>query len=503
MRVARGLVFATLLQGISVLYSHAATWAWSGTGPIEGTTDVFRILRAGDGSLHAATGPDGAVFRTSGGGWSPPTFLPGAHQVFGLLESANGRLYSGTSPNGTIYRSEDRGESWTPVFQEQEGVSEIKSLAETRDGAIYAGTGPEGKAFVSRDGGDSWEETGTIAGAQFVYCLLAASDGSVYAGTNRGVFVTSGKEGRWDFTGGPLGIPFVLSLVEETDGTICAGCDGSVFEYGIGSGTWHLAGRVNPLAYAVFSIEDIFGTLFAGTGTDGGIHALSPGAVEWRRVTEVEGAPNVYDLLQAPDGIAYAAVGGSPGAGAVYAHAPLLGISVDDARPAPGDPLEISVAVRPVAARFDAYVVAAGPGGTYSCASNDSSALIPGILPCVRGVPGLAVPVSRVVLSFPAIPDSAPPGAWSVIAGIVPAGAPPSERNVIPGYLDSRIVEIRPARRRVTTENAGRDGVHGSPNAQSPTQHANSARTGHTSGAVSRCGIYTLHVRTIRGPKRY
>ncbi|MEI6634181.1 MAG: hypothetical protein WCP22_10245 [Chlamydiota bacterium] len=437
------LILAAFLS-VPAASGLAETWGWSGTAPLPGADDAFRLLSADDGSLYAATGPKGAVFRTDDGGatWSLTAALPGARQIYALLQAQGGAVYAGTSPGGTLFRTVDGGASWSAAFSAP-GVSEVKSLARTSDGSLYAGTGPEGRVFVTRDGGTSWDETGGLAGARFVYCLLAASDGSVYAGTDCGVFVTRDGGARWDGTGGPPDASHIFRLAEAGDGTMYAGCDGTVFATSWEGAPWRSTGRLSPLAYAVFSFADVSGTLFAGTGTDGAIHALAPDGQGWRPVAAFKGAPNVYDLLPMPGGIAYAAVGGRPGGGAVFAFAPLLSLTASNAAPAPGEPLTVKVAVRPVAARFDAYVVVTGPGGTYSCSPDTPGALVPGVRPFLRGVPGLAVPVSLPVLAFPAIPFGTPPGTWTVIAGLVPPGSPPSERGAIPGYLDSRTIEIR------------------------------------------------------------
>lgn len=443
-RPVRILLFAAFIS-IPAAAARAETLGWSRTAPLGDANDVFRLLSADDGSIYAATGPNGAVFRTTDGGaaWTRMAELPGARQVYALLQDRAGAVYAGTSPGGILFRTVDGGASWSTAFSAP-GIPEIKSLAETADGTLYAGTGPGGRVFTSRDSGASWDGTGELAGAQFVYCLLAATDGSIYASTDRGVFATSDGGARWNSTGGPPNVPLVYRLAEDGEGIIYAGCDGTVFTKSAGDAQWFSTGRLSPLAYAVFSFANVGGTLFAGTGTDGAIHALSSDGHGWRSVAAFAGTPNVYDLLPMPGGVAYAAAGGSPGGGAVFVFAPLLSLVVSD--PAPGEPLVVEAVVRPVAARFDAYAIATGPGGTYSCSPDNPGALLPGVRPFLRGVPGLAVPVSLPMLVLPAIPPGTPPGAWTLIAGLIPSGAVPSERAAIPGYFDSRIVEIPTAR---------------------------------------------------------
>lgn len=439
-RIAASALCAVLL---SAAPAHAETWGWTGTAPIPEADDVFRLLAAGDGSLYAGTGPNGAVYRTTDGGatWSPTAPLPGARQIYALLQDACGAVYAGTSPEGLLYRTTDGGASWSAVFSAP-SIFEVKSLARTADGAVYAGTGPTGRIFVSRDDGASWIETGGLAGARFVYCLLACSDGTVYAGTDRGVFVTRDAGLRWEETGGPPDAPLTFRLAEGEDGDIYAGCDGSVFVNSGDEGPWRAAGRVSPLSYAVFSFATVSGTLFAGTGTDGAIHALATDGWGWCSVASFSGAQNVYDLLPAPDGVAYAAVGGAPGSGAVLAFAPLLLIAADGDCRSAGEPLTVTASVRPLAARFDAYAVVTGPGGIFSCTAENPGDLLPGVHPFLRGVSGLAAPVSVPLLALPAIPPGTPAGAWTVAAGLVPSGSAAAHSSAIPGYYDARAIEI-------------------------------------------------------------
>jgi photosystem II stability/assembly factor-like uncharacterized protein len=443
----RGLVCAFCSAVISSAASSAPgeTWGWSRTAAIPDADDVFRLLAASDEALYAATGPNGRVYKSTDGGaaWIPTAQLPGARQVYALLEGVDGVVYAGASPTGILYRTLDGGESWD-VALNAPGASEVKSLARSIGGPLYAGTGPEGRVFAMRGDRGEWNETGDLAGAHYVYCLLAASDGAVYAGTDNGVFVTRDEGERWEATGGPPGVPRTFRLAEGDSGEIYAGCDGTVFVLRWDGPQWLAAGRVSPIAYAVFSFATVFDALFAGTGTDGAIHTPAPGGRGWRPVAAFEDAKNVYDLLAIPGGPAYAAVGGAPGGGAVLAFAPLLRLTPSSDAASAGDPLAVTVIVRPVAERFDAYVVLAGPAGLFSCAPGTHDNVTPGVRPFMRGVAGLAAPVSRRVLDLPAIPYGTIPGAWTIAAGLVPSGSPPAVPAAIRGFFDSRVIQIGP-----------------------------------------------------------
>ena len=63
------------------------------------------------------------------------------------------------------------------------GANSVYSLLQASDGTIYAGTFPNGNVFKSTDGGATWTNIGYLVGAGWVSSLLQASDGAIYAGT--------------------------------------------------------------------------------------------------------------------------------------------------------------------------------------------------------------------------------------------------------------------------------------------------------------------------------
>lgn len=98
----------------------------------------------------------------------------------------------------------------------------------------------------------------------------------------------------------------------------------------------------------------------------------------------------------------------------------------------------ITVALQPTTSPFDGYVVLIGPGGiAYSLTPKGLSK---GVAAYTKGVPGLSQELKKRVLDLK-VPANAPAGIWTVYAGLMPAGTPPSPSKAI--ALDSIEVTVK------------------------------------------------------------
>jgi glucose/arabinose dehydrogenase len=104
---------------------------------------IWNVVQASDGTLYAATGHRGRIYRIDRSGKSSLLWTADQPEIFALALDSKGVLYAGTSPDGKIYRIENgkASEYFSP------GTKYIWSLAFSRDGALYAGTGDEGRIF--------------------------------------------------------------------------------------------------------------------------------------------------------------------------------------------------------------------------------------------------------------------------------------------------------------------------------------------------------------------
>src|SRR5450432_1145237 len=119
---------------------------------------IWSVAQAPDGTLYAATGHRGRIYRIDRAGKSSLLWTAEQPEVFAIAVDRSGVLYAGTSPDGKVYRIENgkAAEYFSPKARY------IWSLAVSPDGALYVGTGEQGKVFrVDRAGhGEVWYETG-------------------------------------------------------------------------------------------------------------------------------------------------------------------------------------------------------------------------------------------------------------------------------------------------------------------------------------------------------
>jgi photosystem II stability/assembly factor-like uncharacterized protein len=109
-----------------------------------------------------------------------------------------------TDRSGVLY-SRDGAKSFIAT---NDGFSERKVEALLVDNGnpsrLFAGVANDksyGGVFASSDGGTSWEHVGVGLNERDVFTLAQASDGTVLAGTNRGIFALNGAQGVASFGG--------------------------------------------------------------------------------------------------------------------------------------------------------------------------------------------------------------------------------------------------------------------------------------------------------------
>lgn len=177
---------------------------------------IWSVARAADGTIYAATGHRGRVYRIDPAGKASLYWQSDQPEVFALALDSKGVLYAASSPDGKIYRIEDGKavERFTP------GAKYIWSLAFGPDGALYAGTGDLGRIYrVSAAGkGEIYYDTGQ----SHVTCLAFDAQGRLLAGSEpNGVLyrITAKDKG---FTLYDANLPEIRAIVPAADGVIYA-----------------------------------------------------------------------------------------------------------------------------------------------------------------------------------------------------------------------------------------------------------------------------------------
>ncbi|HEX7360469.1 MAG TPA: hypothetical protein VF283_08250, partial [Bryobacteraceae bacterium] len=144
---------------------------------------VWSIARAPGGSVYAATGHDGKLFRISPAGKVSTFWTAPEPEIFALAVTPDGTVYAATSPNGGVYRLHNRdrkGAEATEIWHCP--AKYIWALQTAPDGGLFVATGQPGRVYrISANGATSlYYDTGQ----ENVTALKLAPDGRLYAGSD-------------------------------------------------------------------------------------------------------------------------------------------------------------------------------------------------------------------------------------------------------------------------------------------------------------------------------
>ncbi len=177
---------------------------------------IWSVAQAPDGTLYAATGHRGRVYRIDRAGHSSLLWTAEQPEIFAIAADRSGAVYAGTSPDGKVYRIEHgkAEEYFAPKARY------IWSLALGADGALYVGTGDQGKVF--RVEGPGKGEVYYDTGQSHVTGLAVDAQNRVLAGTepNGILYRISAKDKA--FVLYDAGLPEIRAIVPMPDGTVYA-----------------------------------------------------------------------------------------------------------------------------------------------------------------------------------------------------------------------------------------------------------------------------------------
>jgi hypothetical protein len=177
---------------------------------------IWSVAQAPDGTLYAATGHRGRIYRIDNQGKASLLWTAVEPEVFAVAVDRNGVVYAGTSPDGKVYRIENgrAAEYFAPKTRY------IWSLAVAPDGALYVGTGDQGQVFRvdSSGAGELYYSTGQ----SHITGLAVDSQGRLLAGTepNGILYRISAKDKAFVLYDASL--PEIRAIVPMPDGTVYA-----------------------------------------------------------------------------------------------------------------------------------------------------------------------------------------------------------------------------------------------------------------------------------------
>ena len=177
---------------------------------------VWSVVQGPDGTLYAATGHRGRVYRIDRAGKATLLWTAEQPEVFAIAVDRAGVLYAGTSPDGKVYSIEN-GKA-TEYFAPK--ARYIWSLAAAPDGALYVGTGDQGKIF--RVDGPGKAELYYDTGQSHITGLALDPQGRLLAGSepNGLLYRITAKDKAFVLYDASL--PEVRAIVPMPDGTVYA-----------------------------------------------------------------------------------------------------------------------------------------------------------------------------------------------------------------------------------------------------------------------------------------
>jgi len=177
---------------------------------------IWSVVPGASGTLYAATGHRGRVYRIDPNGTATLIWTADRPEVFALAISSRDDVYAASSPNGKIYRIR-QGQA-TEYFDPK--ARYIWSLALAPDGTLYAGTGDNG--MVYRITGPGQGEPYYATGQGNVTGLMLDPQGRLLAGTepNGILYRITAKDKAFALYDSTL--PEIRALAATPDGTVYA-----------------------------------------------------------------------------------------------------------------------------------------------------------------------------------------------------------------------------------------------------------------------------------------
>ncbi len=266
---AENHIFAgTATSGIYRSKDLAKNWDAINRGLANTTINGFALTP--DGMFYAAS-RGGGIFRSfdNGSTWEAYGKGIGSPFVNSLTVNNTGSVFAGVEVLG-VYRLDPGARTWVNTNNPR-GVL-AKALITGPDGGLYFGA--DQRVYCSKNNGISWTQMGN-GDLEGIYALTISADGSVFAGTNNGVYHLANANATWKATA--LSGVMVEVLLADNQ-TIYAGPDDTGLYRSTDSGdSWSL------VALERASVSSLFlgpsGYLFAGTNSKGVY--VSPDGLTW------------------------------------------------------------------------------------------------------------------------------------------------------------------------------------------------------------------------------
>jgi photosystem II stability/assembly factor-like uncharacterized protein len=274
---------------------HGTTWSSpeSGLGVSVGNVSGFALIGT---AVFASTTGNG-VFRSTDDGLSWTTAsgdLPSFGTYVAALAAKGDNLFVATY--GGVYRSTNGGSSWVQANAGLPADTTFNALQVNVDN-LLVGSDEGAGIFVSTNDGTIWTRSSTgLSGEGLRVLSLAASGGTVVAGTREGAFWSTDNGTNWTLCSSGL-VSFAVSTLLASGSDFIAGTYGSgAFRSTNGGVDWFATnnnlGNTNVRALTTVGVD-----LLAGTYGPDVVYRSTNAGADWNGVGRGIAGEGIYSLV--------------------------------------------------------------------------------------------------------------------------------------------------------------------------------------------------------------
>jgi len=233
------------------------------------STYIWSLASDAQGNIYAAAGAPARVYRVTPDGHSSVIFQPAELQVQALVVSGDGTIYAATSPDGKVYKIEHRA-SASQKNSTKGGGAEVQSVSAVEN--TKADVDPNWTSSVFFD-----------PKTKYIWSLDLDKDGRLYVATgDHGEIFRVGKDGKGSvfFKSDEA---HIRALAFDPQGNLIAGSDGSGLIYRISPDgqafVLYSAAKKEITALAVDSGGNIYASAVGEKRSGGSLPVPAPGTL--------------------------------------------------------------------------------------------------------------------------------------------------------------------------------------------------------------------------------